>query len=232
MAISTARTFVLAFLVGGSASVWAYHELSDNEILVQRIKELEIQQERLEHQISFLKERKRVAQIEVLEQKTDPDAPGGKRSTVRFWEVGSEMQPAGPAQEFTIDGDVLYVDAQVIKFDQEFLQQNDLEEGSSLLLFRRLFGEFQTPHDGYALDQQETVPPIYSAEDAPADAYRTGFHQELWRDFWRYANRPEVIRRSGIHAMHGEAPYIQLVPGGRYEIELRTTGGLSIRALD
>jgi hypothetical protein len=234
MAFSAVRTFLLAFIAGGAVSAWGYHKLNSDELVLQRlqIEELEKQQELLEHQIYFLKERQRVAQIEVLEQFHDPESRSGKRTKLRFWEVGEDGQAIGDASEFTIDGDVVYVDAQVIKFDPEFLQENNLEQGSSLLTFRRLFGEFQSPSDGFPLDQSKQPPPAFSVEDNRGGEAGEDFHAELWRNFWQYANRPEVMRQMGVHAMHGEAPYIQLAPAGRYQIELRTTDGLTIRAMD
>ena len=56
-----------------------------------------------------------------------------------------------------------------------------------------------------------------------------GPHAELWRRFWDYANDRELAERAGLRAVHGEAPFIELRPGGRYSVELRASGGLSIR---
>ncbi len=232
MAISRIRIFALAFLAGGSASVWVYHTLTNDSELLLRIQGLEQEQIRLERNISFLKERKRVARIEVLEQIDDPEAHGNKRTKIKFFEVGKGDAAFDESREFTVEGDLLYVDAQIIKFDPDFLQQNELEQGSTLLLFRRLFGEYQAPHDGFLLDNGSSAPPRFSAEDGMAAQGEADLHGELWRNFWHYANRPEVVRRSGIRAMHGEAPYVKLVPDGKYEVELRTTDGLSIRAMD
>lgn len=234
MAFSVARTFLLAFIAGGAVSAWGYHKLNSDELVLQRlrIQELEEQQKVLEQKIYFLKERQRVAQIEVLDQFHDPESKSGKRTKLRFWEVDEEGQAIADATELSVDGDVVYVDAQVIKFDPEFLQENNLEQGSTLLTFRRLFGEYQAPSDGHVLDQIERVPPAFSVEDLRGGVAGEDFHAELWRNFWQYANRPEVMRRMGVHAMHGEAPYIQLAPAGRYQIQLRTTDGLTIRAMD
>jgi hypothetical protein len=221
-----ARGFLLAFLAGGTLSVWVYHAYSEDSALVRRVNELEQENGRLQRRMAFLRERKRVAVLEVLEQNAAPEAQGGLHTLVSFQEVDPSGTAIGPAKEFQVEGDVVYVDAQVIKFDPSFLSAQDLAQGSTLLLFRRLFGEFQAPADGFALDQGGDFPPGYSAE-AGAE-----FAQELWQNFWQYANRPEVVRRSGIRAMHGEAPYIKVIPGGRYELELRSSDGLSIRLVD
>ena len=224
MALPIFKAPVLTFVLGGGLSVWAYHTLTDDSALRQRVAELEQLNEALQQRIEFLRERKRVARIHVLDQVADSQAPGGQRTTFRFEEIDAEGSPLNPPREFTIDGDVLYVDAQVIKFDDSFLQEHELEKGSTLLLFRRLFGEHQAPAEGFALAAAQRPPDGYSVESAP-DA----FSAELWDNFWDYANRPEVLERTGVRAMHGEAPYMRLEAGRSYQVELRTTDGLTIR---
>lgn len=227
MALPLLRAPLLAFVVGGALSVWGYHSFTDDSALQQRIEQLERERQQLQQRIRFLRERERVARVHVREQVADASAPGGRRTTFEFQELDDDGAPLGPARSYTIDGDVLYVDAQVIKFDEEFLAEHELEQGSTLLLFRRLFGEHQAPADGFPLDSAPRPPAAYSAETA-ADPFVT----ELWSDFWGYANRPDVLERAGVHAMHGEAPYIRLEDGRSYEVILRTSGGLTLRAYD
>lgn len=224
MALPLLKAPVLTFLAGAGLSVWAYHTLTDDSVLRQRIAELELENQSLQKRIEFLRERERVARVHVLEQIADSAAPGGKQTTIRFEELNSDGAPLGAPREFTIDGDLLYVDAQVIKFEDAFLEEHELERGTTLLLFRRLFGEFQAPAEGFALDTLPRPPRGYSAEEG-TDA----FAAELWDNFWEYANRPEVLERTGVRAMHGEAPYIRLEKGRSYQVELRSSDGLTIR---
>jgi len=226
MALPLLRIPVLAFLAGSGLSVWGYHTWTSDSELLQRIEELEQEKLALQQSIHFLRERNRVAQIDVLDQEQDSQNRSGIATTFRFQELDQDGEALARAQEFTIDGKLLYVDAQVIKFDDAFLEESGLEPGSSLLLFRRLFGEFQAPADGYALDSAPRPPEAYSAE-----ANSGAFSNELWQNFWDYANRPEVMERTGVRAMHGEAPSMQLEPGQSYQVELRSSGGLSVRAL-
>lgn len=226
MALPLLRIPVLAFLAGSGLSVWGYHTWTSDSKLLQRIEELEQEQIKLKQRILFLRERNRVAYIDVIEQESGQDNRSGLRTTFLFHELDSEGNPLSQPREFSIDGTLLYVDAQVIKFDDAFLEDAGLEPGSSLLLFRRLFGEYQAPADGYALDSSPRPPEAYSAEAAQG-----GFSDELWQNFWDYANRPEVLERTGVRAMHGEAPSMQLQPGRRYQVELRSSGGLSLNAL-
>ena len=55
------------------------------------------------------------------------------------------------------------------------------------------------------------------------------FEQQIWKDFWDIANDEERAREKGIRAAHGEEPYTQLREGKSYRLELRASGGLTIK---
>ncbi len=192
----------------------------------QIIAELQQQNDDLKLRLELLRERERVAVIDQVDQGPSEQRPGELRTRFRFRETDAAGATVGPPQRFEIEGDVAYFDAQVIKFDDQFIEQRDLERGSTLLLFRRIFGEHQKPVDGFTIDAVGGRPQIYSPEQG-----QPAFHEQLWRDFWDYANDPAVAQRSGVRAMHGEAPFIKLMPGRRYQIELRSSEGLTIRPL-
>ena len=217
-------TLVLASLGGGAVFLGLNGAFSDDPVLLQRISELEQEVTVKEIQLDFLRERRRVATIEVLEQREDAGRPGGKVTRFRFQELDPSGKPYNEGDWYEVDGDLLYIDALVIKFDDAFVESNDLLRGSSLLLFRRLFGEHQNPADGYPIDSVGQFPHAYSPEEGAPP-----FHRDLWKSFWDYALNPEIVRESGVRAMHGEAPFIKLAPGHQYEVELRTSGGLTIR---
>lgn len=224
----------LLFIVLGAVGAWWLLTPRGDPADKVRITELEGEVERLgqeiakrELQLKFLRERRRVARVDQVVRTPDANAPGGAHTSFRFQEYGTDGQPAGPAQSFTIFGDVAYFDALVVKFDDAFVERNDLLKGSSLLLFRRIFGEHQAPADGFPLDAAGRRPHGYEAESPGAPS----FHQDLWSRFWDYALQPEVAREAGVRAMHGEAPFIRLAPDREYEVELRTSEGLIIRAL-
>jgi hypothetical protein len=211
--------------VAGGAVIFGFWSMDgDDPALVAQIDELKEEVVQRDVRIAYLRDRERVATVEVLEQVADASAPGGMWTTVRFQEIGQDGEPLGEAQEHRFAGDILYVDARVIKFDDSFVESNDLLRGSSLLSFQRLFGEHEAPSDGLELDAVGQLPAAYSGEVGGAE-----FHEALWRDFWKHALNPAVARESGVRAMHGEAPYTKVVPGARYMLELRTSGGLTVR---
>jgi hypothetical protein len=75
------------------------------------------------------------------------------------------------------------------------------------------------------LDDAGVQPLAYGGDETPDPLYR-----ELWGEFWELANDPTRARERGVRAIHGEAPFIEARPGKSYRVELRASGGLSIRA--
>ena len=45
-----------------------------------------------------------------------------------------------------------------------------------------------------------------------------------------HLGRHLAAAEKGVRAIHGEAPFIEVRPGRSYKVELRASGGLSIRA--
>jgi hypothetical protein len=181
--------------------------------------------ERLETALRLLKVDQRIAYVDVLDQGRTPN--GDRLQTkIEFVEVAKSGEPLGDPKTFTIDGDLLYVDYWVIKFDDQLVEQGDPLRSTSLALFQRLFGEFQEPSEGFTLDRPGTRPRVYG-QDAMSE-----FEKELWDNFWEYATNAQRAKAAGVRAAHGEAPSIKLVPNRRYKIELRASGGLSVTPED
>lgn len=186
-----------------------------------RAQEAEIQE--LAAALKLLKVDHRVARIEVLGQEPLADGSGRVRTSLRFQEIGPEGEALGEPAEIDLLGKVAYLDALVIKFQDEYVEKGDFLRGTSICLFRRLFGEYQKPNEGFPIDAAGVRPRAYSAEKVdPA------YEAELWERFWDYANDRRLAESKGVRAVQGEAPYMELRPGKVYRIELRASGGLSI----
>ncbi len=176
---------------------------------------------RLETARRLLKVDHRVAQLRVLEQ--GPTANGDSLATqLEFVEVDAQGQPLTEPRQFTIHGDVVHVDALLIKFSDDAVEQNDPLRSTSICLFTRLYGDQQTPADGFPLDAVGSRPAGYSAGGETSDLER-----ELWSEFWDYANSPQRAERAGVRAMHGEGPFMKVRAGKTYRLLLRASGGLS-----
>ena len=186
--------------------------------------------QRLGVSLSLLKVDHRVGRIQVLDQETLAGQTTAKgeprvRTRIRFSELGPDGKPLDNQIETTIEGSRVYLESLVIKFDDTFVEQGDYLRGSSLVLFKSLFGDQQEPNTGTPIDTIGAKPRIYGDEDGPSP-----LHAELWERFWDYANDPDAAAQKGVRAMHGEAPFMELRPGGSYRVELRASGGLDIRA--
>lgn len=182
-----------------------------------RVQELEVR-------LALLKVDHRVARIEVLDQTTDP-ATGEVTTTVRFVELDPDGQPMGAGQVATLAGRKVYLETQVIKFEDEYVEGGEFLRGTSVCLFKRLFSEDVAPNEGAEIDSAGTHPHPYTGGDSESEL----FQAELWERFWDYANDPEAAAERGVRAIHGEAPFVEARPGKVYRVELRASGGLSIQ---
>ncbi len=178
--------------------------------------------ERLDTALRLLKVDHRIARFDVLSQ-TGSAEKGDLATKFRFVEVDDKDRPMDTARDYTVKGDLVYLDAWVIKFNDQLVESGDPLRSTSVCLFKRIFGENQQPKDGFVIDSVGRSPIPYrgTAKVSP-------WEQELWDRFWDYANDPGLASRAGIRSAHGEAPSIKLTPGKRYRVLLRASGGLSI----
>ena len=187
------------------------------------VKDKQIQD--LDLAVRLLKINHRLAEIKVVNQAVD--AEGKPQTTLQFVEVNDEGQPLDAPKSVTIDGDVVYIDAWVVKYDDKLVESGNPLGSTSICLFRRLFGEHQKPADGFPLDRVGVEPVVYRHGEQISKE-----EKEIWAQFWEYANNPKLAEKAGVRAAHGEAPSIQLRPDKLYKVELRASGGLSIVAED
>jgi hypothetical protein len=200
-------------------------EQKDQQITLLEVTVTEQEEEidRLDTAMRLLKVDHRIARLSVIDQR--PDATTDELSTViAFQEIDDRGEAVGEARRFEIPGDVVYLDSWVVKFDDKYVEQADLHRSTSLVLFRRLFGEDQSPTEGFALDQFGSRPGIYGR-----GGKMTEFEKQIWGDFWSVANDQGLQNEMGIRAAHGEAPSIKVQPGKAYRITLRASGGLTVQ---
>ena len=189
-----------------------------------QIRALTERNQALEAAVRLLRHAERRARLVVLDQAPGPD--GHQRSRVRFTELDPQGDPVGEPREFTLEGDEVYVDTLVIKFEDDFVTAGDALKGKALLLFRRIFTDRKRPAEGEVLDKEGQIPQSYAAERAP-----TAFERELWARFWELANNPEEAKRKGVRALHGEAVSTRVRKDRVYSITLRSTGEVTIQPI-
>ncbi len=177
---------------------------------------------KLEMAIRYLKIDHRVARFTAVDQSKD-EATGEVSSLIEFVELNDEGHPIDTPRQFRIGGDVVYIDGWVVKFEDKYVEQADLERGTSLLLFKRIFGSGQKPDDGYPLDEVGSAPRAYARGGKMSD-----FERKIWDDFWNIANDSERAKQLGIRAAHGGAPFMKVEKGKSYRILLRASGDPTI----
>ena len=194
---------------------------SKNEELSKLNQKLETENDQLKLANRFLKTDHRKARIEVLEQKTaegtDGQPPRILETKIRF----TEFDPVTGAiiakpQEFTVAGDMVYVSALVVKFDDIFVETSDP---------LKIFGEDQPPSEGFRIDAEDRIPSVYSSGNENEEA--KAIEKKIWDHFWEFSNSPEAQKEMGIRAIHGEAPFQRLEPGRIYNLYLRASDGLT-----
>ena len=144
---------------------------------------------------------------------------------VLFTELDDAGEPIGEGVPMTVRGTRLYVDGLVIKFEDDYVEQGDELRGTSVCLFQRLFSDEVAPEDGVVIDAKNPHPLPFRGDMLPDPLY-----QQLFERIWDYANDPEAAKRLGVRAIQGEAPSIEARPGKTYRVELRQSGGMTIRA--
>jgi len=182
----------------------------------------QVEIERLDTALNLHKLERRLARIRVLDTGVD-EATGRKFSKIEFAELNELGDPVGEPKQFQLDGEMIYVDYWVVKFDDQYVEQADLERGTSICMFHRIFGDLQNPKDGYSLDEPGQRPGNYARGSVMSD-----FEKKIWDDFWTIANDPQQAAKMGIRALHGDAVSIKVEKGKVYRITVRASAGPEI----
>lgn len=208
-------------LVG--AAVFTAVQFGSYEVqhLQQEVSRLERERELLLTYAQRLGASRRVAQVDVVRQREDRD--GRIISTLLWQEIGADGTLGKPLALETI-GRQVYFEAFVIKFAHEFVKEGDPERGTSLAMFRRIFGDAQAPESVDEIDRS-AHPPALSRNQPPA------LHDELWARFWEMVDDPELAAKYGVRVVQCEAPSVLLKPDQIWEVTLDAAGGLNLRRI-
>lgn len=204
----------------------AQRKLSEAEGNVQRMREEVAQKEReiarLGTAMRLLKVDHRAARLTVLDQEKDAES-GEVISRVEFVELDDRGHEMDKPREFSIRGELVYIDSWIVKFDDKYVEQADLHRATSLVLFKRIYGEKQEPIQGFVLDPAGVAPRVYAQGDRPSE-----FAQKIFSDFWQVANDNKKQQELGIRAAHGTADYIKVEKGKSYKVQIRSSGDVTI----
>lgn len=182
--------------------------------------------EKLETARRLLKTDQRLAQLRVKSIERN-EAGEATTSKLEFVELSPQGDPLSEPKQIELPGDVIYIDNWIVKFDDNYVERGDIERGTSLCLFRRIFSEQLLPNKGITLDEVGMRPQAYARGSVLTD-----FEKKLWSEFWEFANDPKKASEMGIRAANGEAVSIKVRDGVSYNISLRASGGLSLEPIE
>lgn len=177
--------------------------------------------EQLETAVRLLKVDHRKAYVRVVDQ--GEDESGKVFTTVEFFEVNDQNKPISQPQQFTVAGKVVHISGWIVKFEDRFIESADPDRGTSLFVFKSLYGDEQRPIDGFPLDEAGRRPVAYSDGKQMSD-----FEKRIWDDFWGLAHDKAKAESLGVRASHGTTVFIQAQKGATYRISLRASDGLSL----
>src|SRR4051812_25515765 len=120
----------LLLAVGGTLGVLIYHE---HFAASRQIEKLQEEKTQLQRVVQKLESEKRVADVLVSKRETIDGIPN---TTLLFVEYDMQGKPL-PARAFCVQGDLVHIDAMVIKFEHDFVKSNDPLRGHSVALFRK-----------------------------------------------------------------------------------------------
>ena len=189
---------------------------------IEELKKKDVQIAKLETARRLLKVDHRLARINILDQTTAEN--GEVTSEVEFVELNPEGMPMGESKKFTMKGDMIYIDGLSVTFEDKYVEEADLERGTSLFSFTRIFTDVQNPRDGHSLDDVGSRPLAYGRGGQISE-----FESNIWKNFWKLANDQEAAKNLGIASIHGSAVSIKPVKGNSYTIELRASAGPKLK---
>ncbi|MEQ8791139.1 MAG: hypothetical protein RIC55_33060 [Pirellulaceae bacterium] len=172
---------------------------------------------RLDTAMRLLKVDHRLAEIKVIDVAKDDDGP---YVDVTFQEIGEEGQPIDEMKEFRLRGDEIRVDSWVVQFDDKYVEQQDLDRSTSILLFKKIYGNAEAADEGHIIESIGTRPTAY-ARGKPLSE----FEKKIWDDFWMLANDEEQANAMGIRDAGGVGVYKKAIKGKTYIVKLRASGG-------
>lgn len=230
-------TGVIAAATAGGLLIW---NGGANSRLAEQVDRLERERERLVTFAQRLVADRRVGQINVLGTRINAE---GRPVTRLIWqEIGPNEVLSLPVEREVV-GTFVYVEAFVVKFEHEWVGEGDKRRGTSVALFRRLFGDGQTPESAPMLDGAAGMvppagppmvpygsPPRRAGDDGVAEpALAWESEQDLWERFWQLVDDPVMAKAYGVRVAQIEAPAVPVRAGEVWQVTLDAAGGLNVR---
>lgn len=166
--------------------------------------------------LANLRHEEQVGYAKVLNQ----ERRGGRLFTQLLLVQTDPADPAKRLAEYTyqVEGDVVHFDAIIVRFDQRLVESG---EQKALILWRRVYGDFQKPSEGFPISVPGEIPERYAALLQEVGKKNEGI---FWDGIWDLAHNPDALKQYGISATYGNAVYTQMRPGLIYALKSNAGG--------
>ncbi|MHC5165165.1 MAG: hypothetical protein ACYSOS_00475 [Planctomycetota bacterium] len=206
------RIFFLLAAVGTGGFLW--HHFTTNKTIDQLLSE----NKELRTAITNLSQEEKIGYAKILSQET---RDGELFTKILFVEADpADFTKHILRKEYEIEGDVVHFDTLIVTFGSELVMDGTER---AMYLWRRLYGEKQTPEQGFAIEVKGQPSPRYGqlCEKLSIDE-----GQLFWDEIWQLSNNPKRLENLGIKAVYGNAVYRQLKPGLIYIFKVSSTGAI------
>ena len=206
------RIFFLLAAVGAGGFLW--HHFTTNKTIDQLLSE----NKELRTAITNLSQEEKIGYAKILSQET---RDGELFTKILFAETDpADFTKQILRKEYEIEGDVVHFDTLIVTFGSELVMDGTER---AMYLWRRLYGEKQTPEQGFAIETEGQPSPRYGQL---CEKLSIEEGQLFWDEIWQLSNNPKRLENLGIKAVYGNAVYRQLKPGLIYIFKVSSTGAI------
>ncbi|MCF7972467.1 MAG: hypothetical protein K9N55_01505 [Phycisphaerae bacterium] len=214
--VSMIKTGVILVVLGavGTGGVVAWQHLFTNKT----IEALLTENTHLKQALTHLSEETQIGYAKVVSQ----DVRDGRLFTRLMFVETRPNEPLKPVlkKEYEVQGDIVHFDALIVKFGQERVMDG---REKALYLWRRIYGENQSPDEGLAINHEGQEPARYSDL---CEKLSLKDRNLFWTHIWTLSNDPDHLSELGVQAIYGNVVYHKLEPGLIYVFKIDNTGSL------
>jgi len=202
---------IVVLIAGAGLLIWKHHFNKNIEQLLKENKELQTA-------ITNLKTERQIGYAKVISQTS---GEGKVITKLKFVETDrKDMLNRVLEKEYEIEGDVIYFDALVVKFDEQLVMDG---KEKAMYLWRRVYSDKMRPEDGFAIETEGAEPKRY------ADiCSKLNFKDKelFWKEIWKLADDTQSLAEYGISAIYGNVVYRKVKPGLVYVFKISSMGSL------
>ena len=207
------KILILLIVLGAGAYLWLH--FTTNRTLANLLNE----NEELKTAINNLSKEDQIGYAKVLSQET---RDGQLYTKLLFVETDpADYTKQIVRKEYEVAGDVVFFDALIVTFGEQLVMDG---KERAMYMWRRVYGEKQTPEQAFPIEAEGKPSPRYSQL---CEKLSVEDGQLFWEEIWQLSNNPKRLENLGIKAVFGNVVYRKLKPGLIYVFKVSATGAVN-----